>query len=568
MQLEKPKRKFVDKNFSITTWDDVNQYYQDLLNRSIDSKKEFKKWLEDRSEMEAVLAENFAWRYIQMTIDTRDEKLKEDYMFFVREIQPRLSPLENDLNIKLAASPFKKDFKKEAYQIYFRAIESALQLFRKENIPLHTEIAEKSQEFSSISGAQSIEHEGKELTMQAAAMFLKETDESLRKTIFEKTTRRRLKDVAVLNNLFSTLIALRHKVALNAGFDDFRDYKFVELGRFDYAKEDCFDFHESIKESFVPLIKKIQEKRKKLLTKEVLKPWDNEVDPLGRKPLRPFKNESELLTKTIRIFDKVDPYFAECLSKMDEIKHLDLASKPGKSPGGYNYPLYETGVPFIFMNAVGSHRDLVTMIHEGGHAVHSFLSRDLSLTAFKSLPSEVAELASMSMELMTMEHWSEFYSNKEDFKRAKQEQLETILMILPWVATIDKFQHWVYENPNHSVEERHSNWNRIQSSFSSNLVDWAGYENAKDTIWQRQLHLFEVPFYYIEYGMAQLGAIAIWKNYTENPTQTLKNFKNALSLGYTKSIPEIYEIAGVKFDFSKENVSALAEFIQSQLDEL
>lgn len=568
MNIERPKRQFLPEEFTIDTWEKVEQYFKDLEKREINDKADFEKWLKDQSELEAVLEENLAWRYIKMTIDTKNEELAKDYTFFVKEIQPKLSPYSFRLNKKLSESPFKKEFKDDAYKIYFRSVDTAIKLFREENIPLEAEMAEKSQQFGSISGAQSIEHGGEKLTMQKAATLLKENDESLRKEIFEKMADRRSDDIEALDDLYSELIQIRHTIATNAGFDNYRDYKFEQLGRFDYTKEDCFEFHQSIKDEIVPLVREIAREKAKKMGKDKLKPWDGEVDPEGKDPLKPFGDGKELLDKTVSIFETIDPYFGDCLQTMEKMGHLDLESKDGKSPGGYNYPLYEIGVPFIFMNAVGSHRDLITMVHEGGHAVHSFLNRDLELTGFKSLPSEVAELSSMSMELLTMDYWDRFYSNEEDLTRAKIEQLETILKILPWVATIDEFQHWIYENPNHSVAARKKKWLSILDDYGTGVTDWSGYEKVRENTWQRQLHLFEVPFYYIEYGMAQLGALAVWKNSKSNFRKAIDQYKYALSLGYTKSIPEIYKTGGITFDFSKENISELASMIQEELSSL
>ncbi len=568
MNIERPRRSFLPENFTIEKWETVEKYFKDLEERSIGSRDEFKKWLDDQSELEAVLEENLAWRYIKMTIDTKDEARANDYTFFVKEIQPKLSPYSFRLNKKLSESPFKKEFSDSAFKIYFRSIDTAIKLFREENIPLEAEMAEKSQQFGSISGAQSIEHDGERLTMQKASTLLKENDEALRKEIFEKMSARRAEDADALDNLYTELIQIRHQIAKNAGFSNYRDYKFEQLGRFDYSKEDCFQFHQSIKDEIVPLVTEIAKVKAEKMGKEKLMPWDGEVDPEGKKPLKPFKNGEELLSKTVSIFRTIDPYFGDCLSTMDKMGHLDLESKDGKSPGGYNYPLYEIGVPFIFMNAVGSHRDLITMVHEGGHAVHSFLNRNLELTGFKSLPSEVAELSSMSMELLTMDYWGDFYSDEEDLRRAKVEQLETILKILPWVATIDEFQHWIYENPNHSVKERKKKWLNILDDYGTGVTDWTGYEHVHENSWQRQLHLFEVPFYYIEYGMAQLGALAVWKNSKEDFSKAIEDYKKALALGYTKTIPEIYKTAGITFDFSKRNISELAKMIQSELKQL
>jgi oligoendopeptidase F len=397
---------------------------------------------------------------------------------------------------------------------------------------------------------------------------LREPNEKLRKEVFEKIVDRRKKDIDQLDLLYTELIEKRHQVALNAGFENYRDYKFQSLGRFDYTTEDCFKFHESIEKCIVPIVRNIQKSKLDLLGKSAFKPWDTAVDPEGKAPLKPFTNGDELLSGTQRIFSKIDPYFRSCLDSLKQMNHLDLESKTGKAPGGYNYPLYESGAPFIFMNAVGTHRDVITMIHEGGHAVHSCISNDLELSSFKNLPSEVAELASMSMELLSMKHWDEFYPNSTDQKRAQKEHLEDILGILPWIAQIDAFQHWVYENPFHSIEDRREAWKNLSKRFGTGLTDWSGYEEVVETTWQRQMHLFEVPFYYIEYGIAQLGALGIWKNSQLNSDKAIIDYKNALKLGYSKSIPKIYETAGIKFDFSIENISGLADFVSEKLKEI
>jgi oligoendopeptidase F len=569
MKIEKPRRKFLSNHIEIDSWEVIKPYFDDLLNRSIENKIEFEKWLSDRSELDAVLEEDLAWRYIRMTIDTKNEAFSEAYSLFVTKIQPELAPLDDQLNRKLMQSQFINDFKSnDAYRIYFRSLETQLNLYREENVAIEAFLNEKSQEFGAISGAQTIEHEGQQITMQKAAQFLKEQDENLRKQIFDKISNRRRLDVEALDKLYSELIQKRHELAVNAGFENFRDYKFHALGRFDYTKEDCFNFHEAIKTLIVPLVKDIQKKKLDKLGKEKFKPWDAEVDPEGKAPLKPFKTGKEMLDGTVAILGKIDPYFSECIQTMNEMGHLDLESKTGKAPGGYNYPLYEIGVPFIFMNAVGAQRDLVTMVHEAGHAVHSFLSRDLALTGFKNLPSEVAELASMSMEMLTMKYWDLFYSNPDDLIRAKREQLEGILKILPWIAQIDAFQHWVYENVNHTIEERYAYWRKLSSEYGTGLTDWTGYEDMLETSWQRQMHLFEVPFYYIEYGIAQLGALGVWKNSMDGFEKAIENYKEALKLGYTKSIPEIYETANVKFDFSESYLKSLTDFIKLELAKL
>ncbi len=568
MIIEKNKRQFLNEDLNIQSWEDLKSYFDDLLAREIDSKEKFERWLNDRSELDAVLEEDLAWRYIRMSIETNNEELASAYTFFVTKIQPELAPLDDALNRKFMDSPFRHDYTDSAHQIYFRSIETQVNLFQEKNVPIEAELNELAQKYGAISAAQSIDYLGETMTMQKASQLLKEQDEAVRQTVFDKMVERRRVDTDSLNDLYTQLVTKRHTLAMNAGFDNFRDYKFQALGRFDYSKEDCFAFHHAIKTHIVPLVKDIQAKKLAITGETKFKPWNTEVDPEGKAPLKPFETGKEMLDGCIQMLGNLNPYFADCLKTMEEMGHLDLDSKAGKAPGGYNYPLYEIGVPFIFMNAVGAQRDLVTMVHEAGHAVHSFLSRDLSLTGFKNLPSEVAELASMSMELLSMKEWGHFYANADELNRAKREQLEGVLKVLPWIAQIDAFQHWVYEHPTHTVAERHAHWSSLSKDFGTGLTDWTGYEDQIATSWQRQLHLFEVPFYYIEYGIAQLGALGLWMNSLTDFESGLTAYQEALKLGYTKSIPEIYETAKVPFDFSSERLKSLAAFIQEELKKL
>ena len=566
--IAKPLRKFLPVNMSIDSWASIESFFVDLECRKISSAIELEKWLFDRSELEAVLSEEMAWRYIKMTCDTSNQELLNSFNFFVNEIEPFIAPFSNRLNLKLVGSIYLKELDQEKYNIYFRGIKNELDLYREENISLLTKIAIDSQKYGAISAAMTVEWCSAEITLQKAASIMKDTDRGIREIIYNKIQQRREVDKTTLDNLFTELIHLRHKVALNAGFLNYRDYKFDELGRFDYSIKDCYDFHQSIAKEILPLAEASDLERKFSLKLDALKPWDTEVDVEGRAPLRPFSDAADLVDKTIACFNKVRPVYAEYIETMKAMGRLDLESRIGKAPGGYNYPLYETGVPFIFMNSVGTHRDLVTMVHEGGHAIHSFVTRDLELTNFKSTPSEVAELASMSMELISMEHWDVFFNNPEDLKRAKKEQLEKALKTLLWIAAVDNFQHWIYLNINHTAEERSNEWLKIMDVFNGKVINWDGQEDVKARLWQNQLHIFEVPFYYIEYGMAQLGAIALWRNYKKDPEQTLNSYEAALRLGYTKSIPEIYRTAGIKFDFSQEYVKELANFVKAELENI
>lgn len=564
----KNKRTFLPENLVIDSWNKLETFFENLKTRTISNVHELEKWLKDRSELEAVLEEDMAWRYIKMNIDTTDEKLAESFNFFITEVEPKVAPYENEFNLKLVNSPYVDELNKEKYHIYIRGIKKQIEIFREENIPLNTKLQADAQKYGAISAKMTINYDGKELTLQQAANYLKNIDRAIREEVFHLSNTRRLEDEEQLNTLYTELIQLRNKVAQNAGFANYRDYMFAAMGRFDYKPQDCFDFHHAIAKEVVPVTNLFDQEKKELLGVDTLKPWDTAVDPTGKAPLKPFEGGEELIDKSIKCFYKIRPFFGDCLEIMKQMKYVDLDSKKGKAPGGFNYPLHEIGVPFIYMNSVGSQRDLVTMVHEGGHAVHSFLSRDLELTGFKDAPSEVAELASMSMELLTMDYWDEFYTNPEELKRAKKEQLEKALETLPWVASIDKFQHWVYENPTHTVEERYATWTSIMKEFGSNVVDWSGNENALAALWQKQLHLYEVPFYYIEYGMAQLGAIAVWRNYKQNPTKAIDQYIEALKLGYTKSIGEIYQAAGIEFNFTQAYVKELVDFIKDELEKI
>lgn len=562
-----PQRSYLPKDFDIKSWNDLEAVYNELLERKVASAAGLEKWMLDVNEVEAAVSENFAWRYIKMTCDTENEALTKSYEFFVTEIEPKIAPLSDKLNKKLVGSPFLKEIDQEKYFTYLRSVKNSIELFREENVELQSKIATTSQQYAAINGKQTIHYDGKELTLQQAALYLKNPDRKIREEVYTLIQSRKKQDEKKLNDLFHELVRLRTKVAKNAGFTNFRDYKFKELGRFDYTQKDCQSFHESIKKYFVPLSRKIDERRKSELKLTDYRPWDAEVDTGNNKPLHPFSTADELLSRSIECFNETDKYFGECLTTMQQMHRLDLASRKGKAPGGYNYPLHETGVPFIFMNAVGLQRDVVTMVHEGGHAVHAFLTKDYKINEFKSVPSEVAELASMSMELISMQRWDVFYKDTNDLKRAKKEQLEKIIKTLCWIACVDDFQQKLYEKPGQSTEELYKLWVQTYSQYESGIIDYTGLEDNVKRMWHSQLHIFEVPFYYIEYGFAQLGALAVWKNFMQDSKKAIGQYKEALSLGYTVSIPEVYKAAGIAFDFSDGYISSVADFVWKELKE-
>ncbi len=569
----RPARRFIGETLNLESWNDVKPFYDELLHRPINNTDDLRQWLLDRSELESYLSENFAWRYINMTRDTANEELVNDLNFFIADIQPNMTEYGNDLDLKTVNSPYLSQLTDAGFDIMVRSMKKSIEIFREANIPLQTEIQTEERKYGAIAGAMTVNIDGRELTLPEASDRLQSPDRTERETAWRKISERRYRDHQTLDQLFDTLIDLRHRVALNAGFANFRDYSFAALGRFDYSPQDCFDFHESVASAVVPLLNNLAQARKAKLRVDTLRPWDAKVDVDGRPPLKPFGSGNELIEKTIVCFNKLDRELGDYLRIMRAMGHLDVESRKGKAPGGYNYPLEEIGVPFIFMNATTSLRDLVTMVHEGGHAVHSFLTREMPLKAFRNPPMEVAELASMSMELLSMDHWDVFFENPDDLRRAKRQHLESIIETLPWVATIDKFQHWVYENPPksrsvHTDADRCDNWVRIYDQFADSITDWSGLAYYKEYGWQRQLHLYEVPFYYIEYGIAQLGALGVWRNYRRDPKAGLAGYKAALSLGYKAPIRDIYAAAGVSFNFSSAYIRELMAFVEEEINEL
>ena len=567
MIIEKKTRTYIPQDLAIT-WESLAPLFTELQNREINNVDELEQWLKDRSELEAALEEDFAWRYIKMSCDTANEELVKNFQYFAEEIEPKISPLSNELNKKFVDSPFMDDLDKEKFFVYSRAIKKALEIYREENIELFTQLQVKQQKYQGITGAMSVEINGQEYTLEQASIFIKDLNREVRENAWKTIQQRRLIDKDDLNILFDELIKLRNQVALNAGFENYRDYMFQALGRFDYTPQDCYDFANAIEKEIVPILKEQAEKRREALGLDTLKPWDLEVSVSGKPALKPFNNGEELIDKSIACFNAIDEKLGVKLATMKANHLFDVESRKGKAPGGYNYPLAETGAPFIFMNSANSLRDLTTMVHEGGHAIHTFLTANLELNDFKHCPSEVAELASMSMELISMDNWDVYFDNEEDLIRAKKEQLADVLKTLPWVAVIDQFQHWIYTNPNHTAADREETFKQIYNRFGAGFADWTDLGQQFGNVWQKQLHLFEVPFYYIEYAIAQLGAIAVWKNYKENPEKALDQYLAALSLGYTKPMNEIYETAGIRFDFSADYVKELAQFVKEELEKL
>tara|TARA_B100001113_G_C21109618_1_gene622587 strand:+ start:862 stop:2544 length:1683 start_codon:yes stop_codon:yes gene_type:complete len=547
-------------------WDEIKPIYQEFLDREIDSPEALESWLIELGRFEAYVSETGSMLYVNMTCDTEDEEIKQTYLDFVEQVQPELAKVGDLLNRKLAESPFADALDSVEYNVLLRDTRMDLALFREENIPLGTELTKLGQRYNEICGAMTVEFDGEERTMQQMGKYLQVNDRDVRESAYRAVGDRRFQDAEEIDELFDSMIALRHQVAQNAGYENFRDYIFDAKHRFDYTPEDCESFQNAIEQICVPLMRDIDEERREALGLGMLRMWDMGHDVQGRKPLQPFSEVEEMVAGTSRMFHRLSTELGDFFDSLRDGTSLDLDSRKGKAPGGYQLQRDHSRKPFIFMNATGLQRDLETMVHEAGHAFHSIYADHLPLVDYRSAPIEFCEVAAMSMELLTHDFLDEFYSS-DDANRAVREHLEGIVSILAWIATIDAFQHWIYTHPGHSKEERHQQWLELGDRFGSNL-DWSGFEEWRKVGWQRQLHLFSYPFYYIEYGIAQLGALQLWLQYQKNPQTALDNYAKCMKLGGSRPLPELFEAGEMSFDLGNATVQGLIDAVRSELDHL
>lgn len=560
------KRAFVPENANLGDWNNVEPMFQNLVNRELHSPAAVEKWLLDQSELLACLSEERARRYIAMTCRTDDEELEKSYLEFIENIEPLCKPYGDRLNKKYMSCSYRQSLDRKRYDVLDRGIQADLDLFRENNIPLQTEAAKQSQAYQKLCGAMTVQFDGKERTLPQMARYQEETHRERRQQAWEAVANRRLQDRESMDEIFASLIQLRHQMAHNADCATYVDYAFRMYHRFDYTPADCVRFHDAVEQSIMPVVRQIAEDRRAAMKLERLRPWDLAVDPLGRSPLRPFQEASEMAEKVERILGRIDPELASQYHEMLENGELDLESRKGKAPGGYQYTLDEVRRPFIFMNAAGLQRDVETLLHESGHAFHALACRRDPLLPYRESPIEFAEVASMSMELFGARFYEEFYS-PGDAARARRRHLEGVIEVLPWIARIDAFQHWIYTHPQHSAEERSAYWLELEKRFGAPL-DWSGYESARESIWQRQLHLFCHPFYYIEYGIAQLGALQLWKIYQRDARAALRGYRSALALGGSQPLPQLFAAAGIRFDFSQETIEPLMQAVRDELTSL
>ena len=558
-------RNFVPADFKVSGWDVIEPLFDQLENdlELCESSASLEAWLLKVSEVGAILDEDGSRRYIAMTCHTSSDEAKGAYLDFVENIEPHLKERFFQLAKKFVSHPQRENLPKERYEILNRDWQSMVDLFREENVPLETEESKLGQQYQEKMGALTVEFQGEEKTLVQMGVYLQETDRSVRQEAWERVAGRRLQVSEECDRQFDDLKDLRIQIAANAGFGDYRDFKHVAKGRFDYQPEDCFKFHEAVEKVVMPAYNEMLAGRRSKLGLDTLRPWDTSVDPDGLEPLRPFTEVEEMVAKTKGIFDQVDGELATGFQTMRDGQLLDLANRKGKAPGGYQSSLPEARLPFIFMNSVGLQRDVETLLHEAGHAFHTLAAQDEDIHEYQHAPLEFCEVASMSMELVGNEHLEEFYSH-DDCVRARRQHLEGIIGLFPWIATVDAFQHWIYTHPKHTLEERDEAWNGLLDRFGGD-IDWSGHEKARTKMWHRQSHIFLVPFYYIEYGIAQLGALGVWNNSKTDRALALSDYKKALALGGSRPLPELFAAANIPFQFDTEAFKPLVELIQSEL---
>ena len=548
------------------TWEQIEPFYQKILERPIGSTEELEAWLRDVGELNSAVSQEGVKRYIAMTCQTDDPDREAAHLAFVREIDPKLKPYLSRIRNAYLDSPYRTGMPTERFRVFDRSQENRRRLYREANIPRETELAELGQKYQKAIGAMTVTYNGEEKTLAQMSPFLEEPDRALRQNVWEMVSKRRLQDRETLEDLFDRMIALRQEIAKEANFDGYVSYAYANRERFDYGPEQAEAFQDAVETVVVPLARALQQQRRVAMGLEALRPWDLSVDPMGRAPLRPFADPERLAEGASEIFSKVDADLGAQFAFMKDRALLDLANRKGKAPGGYQTTLEDDRLPFIFMNAVGVDGDLRTVLHEGGHAFHTLAARAEPLAEYRDAPIEFCEVASMSMELLGAPELTVFYS-EADAKRSYRELLEGIILILPWIATVDAFQHWIYNHPGHSRDERQAAWNGLMDRFGG-IVDWSGFEEVRSNSWHRQLHIFLYPFYYIEYGIAQLGALQVWRRSLDDRKAAVASYRLALSLGGSKPLPDLFEAAGAKFDFSAGTIAPLMKDVWEELQRL
>jgi len=557
-----PPRHFVPSDFNPRDTAAIETLVESLLARPIEDASELEAWLRDWSELESNVDGAAARRYIAMTRDTADDDVKRAYIDFEREVVPLWRTLEDRLNRRYLGCAQRESLGKR-YAVFDRRRAQAAEIFRAENTRLQARDTELGAQYEEAQGAITVELDGETLTAQQCSARLESTDRAVRRAAFEALAARRLEDRDLIEGIFEQMLTLRHQIARNAGFESFRDFRFAELARFDYGPEECVAFHSAVEEVVVPAVVELAATRRRVLGLDRLRPYDLLVGLSGRQPVQPFDDVDGYLRVTRDLLRAVDPSFDTDFDVLVRNGLLDLMSRPGKAPGGYNYPIEDMRLPFIFYNAVGRHDDVQTLLHEAGHALHTLACREEPLRDYREAPIEFCEVASMAMELFGLERIDQVY-DADDARDATRNHFEGILESFTWFATIDAFQHWLYTHPEHDEVARREAWLTIHERFAPH-VDWGGHEIVRASAWHKQGHLFGQPFYYIEYAIAQVGALQAWLAERRDHDGAIRAYRQALTLGGSRPLPELFAAAGLRFAFDAGMLRELVDAVQEKL---
>ena len=558
-------RKYVPEDFNVDDVEAVKAFYQGILDEDVpNDPAALREWLLKRMEIDCVMGEASERRYVAITLNTQDKEAEKAFQHLSNDVFPAIATIDNAIDRKLNSHPAKEALRSELDEM-FKSVEIGLSLFSEANIPLGVELSNELQDYQKITGAMTVDFDGQEQTVTQLHKYLKDPNRSVRESAWRAIADRYFQDKDALDGSFDRMFRLRIQMAKNSGCKDYIEYIYKCKER-PYGPKDCYAFHDSIRELIVPLIAKMYGKRKEQLGVDTLRPWDLTVDPFNRKALAPFKDSADLVEHVDRVFEAMHPKAGEWARKMQAMKLVDADSRKGKAPGGYQVQFPESRLPFIFMNAEGTDSDMYVLLHESGHSFHSFNYADREFSVQRGAPLEFCEVASMSMELIGTEFLSQVYGDDEEsIRRSKLDKFREVLRLFPWVAKVDRFQHEIYSRPDHTREERKQIWHEIDEMFSTGVVDYSGLEETEGYAWHEQLHIFEVPFYYIEYAIARIGSLQVWANYKKYGKKAIDDLFYAESLGCSRPLPELFEAAGIKFDFSPETLRPLIKMVTDEL---
>ncbi|MFC1851877.1 M3 family oligoendopeptidase [candidate division CSSED10-310 bacterium] len=557
------KRLFLPAEVDLTSWKSIEPFYKDLLQRPIGNSQELAHLIRDFDEMGRALIEKNVRLHIATTVDTSDQEAARKLQYFNEEILSKLNDYTTRIIARFMENPYRYQLDPDLYGHLEKLYQNELDLYVEENVPLFLKAQNLIQRHSAIIGGITVEHDDQSYNLAKMSVYLQDPDRSVREAAWRAMGEEKIKVSEEVDEVFDELIKLRDKQARNAGFENFRDYRHQVYNRFDYTPVDCTRFHKTVLKHGVPVLKKIQQNRMKQLGITDLRPWDHDVDPGNLAPLKPFRTVQELVNGAATLLDSIYPQLGNRLRELDGQGNLDLVTRPNKAMVGYNSVLEETGSSFIFMNSVGLHSDLKVLIHEVGHAIEKSACLDRPFSEYRHAPMEWCELASQSHELLALDHLDTIYPSEADRKRCIANAMEDLIEFFPRIAKIDAFQHWLYTHPNHSRQERRQTWLTLCQKYGG-LADYSGLEQHLEISWQIIAHLFLVPFYYIEYGIAQLGALQIWRNVRENGNRAMKRFLGALELGFSKPLPDLYHQAGIRFEFYGPLFAELIKLVEDE----